>query len=77
MVDTKERAAVTKVEAAGAGIGRDTDAGAQKCGRDFELRTRRTDQTATLDDDVPMTRCGPPPLGHGAAAGAADFTRPC
>ncbi|KAG0414992.1 hypothetical protein HPB47_007835, partial [Ixodes persulcatus] len=45
-----------------------------KCGRDVELWTRLTNQTATPDDDVPMTRCGRPPLGLGAAAMAADFT---
>ncbi|KAG0409897.1 hypothetical protein HPB47_012990 [Ixodes persulcatus] len=44
-----------------------------KCGQDVEWRTRRTDQTANLDDDVPMTRCGRLPLGLGAAAWAADF----
>ncbi|KAG0415383.1 hypothetical protein HPB47_007443 [Ixodes persulcatus] len=44
-----------------------------KCGRDVELWTQLTDQTATLDDDVPMTRCGRPLLGLGEAAVAADF----
>ncbi|KAG0414763.1 hypothetical protein HPB47_008046 [Ixodes persulcatus] len=71
--DSKERAVVTGEEVAGEGIGRETDDGAGQCGRDVEFRTRRTDRTANLDDDVPMSRCGRPPLGHGAAAVAADF----
>ncbi|KAG0422555.1 hypothetical protein HPB47_001642 [Ixodes persulcatus] len=45
-----------------------------KCGQDIEWRTRRTDRTATLEDDVPMTRCGRPLLGRWAAAVTVDFT---
>ncbi|KAG0434461.1 hypothetical protein HPB47_019096 [Ixodes persulcatus] len=47
-----------------------------KFGRDVELWTQLTDQTATLDDDVPMTRCGRLPLGLGAAAGQRTSPRP-
>ncbi|KAG0417453.1 hypothetical protein HPB47_005605, partial [Ixodes persulcatus] len=43
-----------------------------ECGYYVEWRTRLTDRTATLDDDVPMTRFGLP-LGLGEAAAAADF----
>ncbi|KAG0417232.1 hypothetical protein HPB47_005779 [Ixodes persulcatus] len=59
-----------------AAVARDEDAGAGQRGRDVEWRTRRTDRTATLDDDVPMTRCGRLPLGLGAAAGQWISPRP-
>ncbi|KAG0436040.1 hypothetical protein HPB47_018183 [Ixodes persulcatus] len=67
------RAAATGDEDAGAGIVGTLTMARGKCGRDVELWTRLTDQTATLDDDVPMTRCERPPLGLGEAAVAADF----
>ncbi|KAG0438615.1 hypothetical protein HPB47_016939, partial [Ixodes persulcatus] len=43
-----------------------------ECGHYVEWRTRQTNRTANLDDDVPMTLWGRPLLGLGAAAVAAD-----
>ncbi|KAG0415044.1 hypothetical protein HPB47_007797 [Ixodes persulcatus] len=73
--DGKESAAVTgEEEDAGAGIGeRRTCAG--KCKRDVEQRTRRTDRTATLDDDVPHDAVWTTTAGLGAAAVAADLPK--